>query len=127
MTLRNAFGEVATEVTLAALLLELGQKLEPGGAVQDSYLFGEVLPDQAASIAEVKTFNFTGAKLHDLIWVHVVGGLGRADPFGGIPAAALGIRCPDDIPIPMTIGAALVRVYVPAGASCTVYGYRYIA
>ncbi len=47
MVLRNAFGDVATEVTLAAILAELGAKLEPG----------QQIALDAATLAALETIN----------------------------------------------------------------------
>jgi hypothetical protein len=89
--------------------------------VADVYLAGEVLPDQAGAGGELA---FAFAAPTDLIWVRSVGAASRADPFGGTPTASLGIPCPDDEPVPITVRASTVKVFAPAGATVSVWGFR---
>lgn len=90
--------------------------------VADTYLGGEVLPDQAGA-GGVLDFVFTTAV--DLVWVRADGGDARAEPFGGEPAADFGIVCEDGIPNPLTIRAESVKVFADAGTTVHVWGYRY--
>lgn len=153
--LQNAFQDLATEATLAALLAELGQKLESGpvaldattlaaletinavvsGQVgvsnfpadqktHDDYQAGEVLADQPGA-AGVLTFTFTGG-VAQLVVVTSTGAslTARADPFGGTPAANLGIRCDDGVPTYVPVATSAVKVFAPVGTSVSVYGLR---
>lgn len=89
----------------------------------DKYLGGQVLADQAGAGA-VLTFTFTTAV--DLVWVLSTGtGTSRADPFGGTPAASLGIPCPADTQQPITVTTSSVKVFAPSGTTVSVWGYRY--
>lgn len=91
-------------------------------SAQDAFSAGEVLLDQAGADG-VLTFSFTQPV--DLIWVRSVGGVSRADPFGGTPTASIGVYCADDEPAPLTVSTDALKVYAPSGATVSVWGYRY--
>lgn len=84
----------------------------------------EGLADQSGADG-VLTFTF--ASPVELVWVRSVGGVSRADPGGGTPSAVAGVYCADDEPAPITIKTSAVKVYAPAGADVSVWGYRYTA
>lgn len=93
-------------------------------AVKDDYASGEVLADQTGAGA-VLTFTFTSPV--QLVVVHGDGAEGefcRADAFGGVPSATLGVPCGDEIPtfLPVTTGS--VKVFAPASMVVSVWGYR---
>lgn len=88
----------------------------------DAFLGGEVLADQSGA-GSVLTFTFTTPV--QLVWVRSKGGISRADPFGGTPAASTGIPCADDEPSPITVQTSTVKVFAPSGATVSVWGYRY--
>lgn len=90
--------------------------------VADTFNSGETLADQAGAGA-VLTFTFTSPM--DLVWVRSVGGISRADPFGGTPTATQGIYCADGEPQPLTITATVVKVFAPIGATVSVWGFTY--
>lgn len=91
--------------------------------VRDDYTGGEVLAQQAGAGA-VLTFTF--ASEVQLAVVESSGALlvSRADPFGGIPAAALGIPCRDEVPVYLPVAVTVVRVFAPVGANVNVWGFR---
>lgn len=110
--------------TLAALLAELETKAgrldrQP---TRDDFTDGEALDDQIGS-GGVLTFTFTSPV--NLVWVRSVGGVARCDPFGGAPSATRGVYCADDEPAPITVNAESVAVFAPAGATVSVWGFRY--
>lgn len=92
--------------------------------VKEQFTGGQCLADQSGAAA-VLTFTFTNPV--SLIYVYVDGGGtsvgGRADPFGGTPAANQGWRCPDQvgtyIPCPPT---TTVKIYALAGQTVSVAG-----
>lgn len=90
-------------------------------SVADDYQGGEVLDDQSGNNG-VRVFNFTS--LVQLLVIHVRGGTGRADPFGGVPNVVKGIVCSDDVPTYIPVTTASVQVYAPIGSTITVYGMR---
>lgn len=117
-------GAVALDApTLAALetINAVVQNWPARQDVADDYQAGEVLADQTGTGA-VLTFNF--AEPVNLIVIHARGGVGRANPFGGVPAANLGIVCGDDTPTYVPITTSVVRVFAPAGVTVTVFGMR---
>lgn len=91
--------------------------------VHDDYQAGEVLADQTGNDT-VRTFTFAVAV--DLVVIESAGAnlVSRADPFGGTPAVSTGIRCNDGAPVYVPVETTVVKVYVPSGATCTVYGLR---
>lgn len=88
--------------------------------VSDDYTGGEVLPDQTGS-GSALTFTFTDPV--KLVVVQPSEDGCRADPFGGTPSDTTGIPLVTDVPnfIPVTTSA--VKVYAPAGADVTVWGF----
>lgn len=93
-------------------------------AVQDIFLTGEILADQALAGSAV-TFTFANGPV-DLLWVRVDGTSsgGRADPFGGTPSSSVGIRCDDGTPNPINVKTSSVEVWGPTGTA-QVWGFRY--
>ena len=88
----------------------------------DVFLGGQALADQASTGA-VLTFTF--ASPVQLIWVKPTGGTCRVDPFGGTPAASVGIPCDDGIPNPLTVRTTVIQVFANSGVTVSVWGYRY--
>ena len=99
------------------------------GQQPQDYSSGQILADQAGTGA-VLTFNFTTPV--DFMWVTDTGttttNISRVDPFGGTPAASLGIPVFNQTPTPISVvpPASSVKVYAPAGANIAVYGLRYV-
>lgn len=92
------------------------------GLVRESlYKGGEYLADQSGA-GGVLTFTFS--EEHQLVWVQIDGGDGRADPFGGTPSASAGIPCVDGTPQPMTVSTDVVKVFAPGSTTVHVWGYR---
>lgn len=130
MPLQNAFANLSTEAkqdtiltSLASLLTELQQKLEPGGAVRDDYQAGEVLADQNGAGA-VLTFTFSAAVQLVVVTAKGTNLTARADPFGGIPSGGQGIVCDDGVPTYIPVTATVVKVFAPSGMAVTVFGMR---
>lgn len=94
--------------------------------VRDLYASGEILTDQTAAGAAL-TFTFSSAVqlLYVQIKTSLGTGSGRADPFGGTPTASLGIPCDDGVPQAIPVQATSVKVFATAGATVSVWGYRY--
>lgn len=90
--------------------------------INDAFAHGQVLADQVGAGA---VLDFVFAAAQDLIWIRSDGAVSRCDPFGGVPAANLGIYCEDGVPVPITVLTAALKVFAPAGATVRVYGYRY--
>ncbi len=90
--------------------------------VAEVFNSGATLPDQSGA-GGVLTFTFASAM--DLIWIRSVGGVSRADPFGGTPTSTQGVYCADSEPQPITVTATTIKVYAPSGATVSVWGYAY--
>lgn len=89
--------------------------------VRESFVGGQALPDQSGA-GGVLTFTFSSPV--DLFWVRSVGGVSRADPFGGTPSVSAGVYCGADEPTPLSVTTTTVRVFAPAGATVSVWGFR---
>lgn len=102
--------------------VEVRNEEGPPVSTSDRFTGGEALADQSGN-DDVLDFTFSADV--DLLWVRVDGGDGRADPFGGVPAADTGIFCEDGIPNPLTVTVDTVKVWAPTGSVVRVWGYRY--
>lgn len=91
--------------------------------VRDDYQAGEILADQSGTGA-VLTFTFSTAV--QLVVAQSTGTslTARMDPFGGTPAASLGIRMDDGVPNYVAITCTTVQVFAPVGVTVAVYGMR---
>lgn len=85
---------------------------------------GEHLPDQPGA-GGVLTFTFTAQM--DFIWVRSVGGISRADPWGGEPTGNSGWYCDDNEATPIEVQASQIKIHAPAGATVSVWGQRFPA
>lgn len=80
----------------------------------------QLLEDQAGS-GGVLSFDFAAAV--DLAWVRSVGVVSRAGTPTAVPTATKGIYCADDEPTPVTLYGTQLRVFAPAGATVSVWGF----
>lgn len=90
-------------------------------AVKDQLDGFEALDDQTGN-GTVRTFTF-GSDV-ELVWVRVVGGIGRAAPAGPDPSASKGVYCAADEPTPITCVTDELRVFAPNGTTISVWGFR---
>lgn len=95
---------------------------EPGQNVQvsDYYQNLEILPDWSGTGSST-TITFT--TMPKLIWLVSRGGPSRVTPPSQTPTASLGIYCDDGVPQPITWQTNSLKVYTPAGATVTAWGY----
>lgn len=144
--LKTAATGAATQTTLAAVLAELVQKLEPSDlaalataakqdtligrlpsaldgdalAVSDVFTGDEYLTDQTGD-GTVKTFTFTSAV--DLIIVRSIAVVARATCDGTAPTNSKGIYCAIDEPTYITRRTSTVKVLAASG-TLAVWGFR---
>ena len=89
---------------------------------EDHFSSMESLSDAAGANA-VQTFTFANGPV-DLIWVESIGGIARADATR-TPSATKGAYCADGVPTPINVTTTSIKIYIPTGATVSVWGMRY--
>lgn len=87
--------------------------------LREDYTSGEVLEDQLGT-GSVLQFNFSETIY--LLVLMSVGGISRANPFGGVPDEDTGIYLDDGIPTYIPVATEQVKVYASNGVRIIVYG-----
>lgn len=94
---------------------------DPKASQRDTYYSDDAVNDLAGADA-VETVNFS--RVVDLIWIRSIGGVSRA----GVtftPTATKGAYCADDEPTPITIRTDTIDIYIPSGATVSVWADGY--
>ena len=118
----NSTDDVDFDALFSLLLTDAQLRADEVG-VKDDYQTGEILADIAGAGA-VEDFIFTASV--NMVIMESVGAnlVSRADPFGGVPTSALGIRLTDLTPTYVPVVTTQVKVFIPVGASVMIYGLR---
>ena len=90
-------------------------------ATAPDYAPDPLLLDDQPGANDVLAFDFPAPVA--LVWIRSVGGVSRAGTADALPTPTRGAYCADDEPHPFTTTSRNVRVWAPAGATVSVWGW----